>query len=222
MANNNVDEQVYIIILPYQWLHFLRSHTSKHSHEHRTYPIRWCSQAHIITPCRNGTFAVPLGTLLTHMCVYLFVWNTCIPFSTLFYRIVDVHQQQLHQQPNWYLSSQTQYLLFSLRQSIDPKNLTQCFWTFVSFQFVYFNLPIPHPLLGSHPLCLNFICNICNLIQIWCHIRKNKRTHTYNSLKQMDIHITYTIYMEKEFVTRKHWFGFSDAWHGDELNALIP
>lgn len=25
--------------------------------------------------------------------------------------------------------------------------------------------------------------------------------------------------MEKEFVTRQHWFGFSDAWHGDKLNA---
>lgn len=43
--------------------------------------------------------------------------------------------------------------------------------------------------------------------------KTNKHTPTTHLSKWM------YAYMEKEFVTRKHWFGFSDAWHGDELNA---
>lgn len=91
------------------------------------------------------------------------MWNTCIQFSTLFYCIGDSHKLL---QQNEYLS-QKKYLLFSLRLSIR--------------KFPTISIPLLGWMLFG---------NICNLIQIWCHIHKKQHpTHLpTNLLNQMDSH----------------------------------
>lgn len=193
MENNNVDEQVYshIIILPYQWLHFLRSHTHTHRNT-RTYIVHTpFDDVHKHILLRNvDTAPLQCATWYTCVCVCVFV---CLKhvypiFNALLSHCWCVQALQFYTNnpTGVYLSSQTPYLLFSLRQSIDPKILTQCFLNASLLPICLFQSPYsqstPCHSTPSSSFRLNFICNICNLIQIWCHIRQNKQTNTHLQL----------------------------------------
>lgn len=190
MANNNVDEQVYshIIILPYQWLHFL--HTSKHSYVHRTCSIRWCSQAHIITQCRHRTFTVPLGTLLkgvahsTHMCVFV-----CLKHVYPIFNALLSHCWFVPATPTTKLVSIVSNAIFVIliktiyrSKNFNPMLLNGCLLPISLFRSPYSQSTSCHS-----PFLFVWISFVT--FAIWSkfinHIRKNKQWHTHKQHLQL-------------------------------------
>lgn len=202
------------------------SHTHTWAHLHTPYSLMFTS-AYCNTMCRHSS-AAPI-----HGVVYSNRWHVCICskhvypiFNALLSHCWFAHK--LLQPTKWYLFVSDAVFAVLIKTIYRSENFNPMVLNVFAAPSNLSIHPIPpyHSLpWSSRPICLNFIRYICNLIQIWCHIRKNKQTNTPKTYLQLnlskwDIYLyIYTPNMKKEFVTRKHWFGFSDAWHGDELNA---